>query len=311
MRHADVALVLNIIAKYLPCIHLASMEEIPIERPLHERVDSKGFRYMFSEDAVHDAKHRIVLDKGTRDKSIKAMILDSKDRVVIFQWVSNSCNRNRVRRFDPAKRSNRLMCDRLPHFFEMVSGWNDELMFIDENRLFVCELKEANGDGYGVTYPVYRTESAIIHVVFQASASRYLIMEAGDVLISLPRSDAGFGKPTEVARFEEEMYCLVADPNGPQLYATNSTTKLVEIRLEPKLSISPIFDIERDLPTKLKTWHLSGIDVHRDQLLLMGVAEYGNLRSKSWQSKGKLDVDNEHGSMVLPKDLHFVVRLNL
>jgi hypothetical protein len=95
----------------------------------------------------------------------------------------------------------------------------------------------------------------------------------------------GFGSAREVAHFTAEMYCLVADPTPgyTQLYASDSTKNIVEIRLEPKLCITPVFDMT-SLPLELTSWHLCGFDRHSTGLTMIAMRPLTQVKPKDFSS---------------------------
>eukprot|EP00466_Bigelowiella_natans_P004551 jgi/Bigna1/79951/fgenesh1_pg.66_\ len=283
--HADVyrsfpsfAPILKILREYVPSIlALHSINPISVPSPSEEVIDSKGNR---------------------------AATMDSKDRILIHQWVLDSVGHNRVRRIDLKTRANRLVCHHVEAYYDIFVGYhrdfkmpigqqtfhspffkyvfgrtNDEIAAISEEGLFVSQYyphDDDKQDGYGPFKCLYQPDGRqIIQACYHPLTREYYVYEEGDVLVALKISENKLLESREISHFGREFMRLVPDPAAPRLFATDDTTGIVEILVDEinEGRVNVLADISQLLPFKLDAWHLTAFDKARDQLVLLGVVK--------------------------------------
>jgi len=286
--HADVyrsfpsfAPILKILREYVPSIlALHSINPISVPSPSEEVIDSKGNRYVVSDSrSIYNEDNQVVADRGTRSKRLMAATMDSKDRILIHQWVLDSVGHNRVRRIDLKTRANRLVCHHVEAYYDIFVGTNDEIAAISEEGLFVSQYyphDDDKQDGYGPFKCLYQPDGRqIIQACYHPLTREYYVYEEGDVLVALKISENKLLESREISHFGREFMRLVPDPAAPRLFATDDTTGIVEILVDEinEGRVNVLADISQLLPFKLDAWHLTAFDKARDQLVLLGVVK--------------------------------------
>ncbi|GAB5364158.1 hypothetical protein AAMO2058_000944800 [Amorphochlora amoebiformis] len=283
--------IIRILTEYLPGLSLIKIEPLDMPNILHEICDSKGRRYTYNKEILLDKTGKIVAERGTRNKVLMAVCFDSQDRLLVHQWVKNSIGQNRIRRIDPRTGANRIICDKIDTYFDIISGADDEIIALGDTFL---------AQDFKV---IYRSNTrGILNICYHPLLKSFFIMEEDYHLIELWKEKKSNKFQTRtIGKFSSELYGMVPDPILPRIFAADDNTGVVEINLRSSSEgltdnsrVTKLIDIkealkEFDLTRKtfniseMIGWHLSSFDRTMERLTMVAMTrEVSESRPHKW-----------------------------
>lgn len=278
--------IVYITIRYLPsCVKHVGIRGVP--KVINGAVDNNGKLYTHTSQDLLGPTFLSVANRGTRDKSIGDIAIDSKNRVVFFQWVHGYLNKNRLRRWNSITHGNTLLLQDLGSFFGILFDSLDNIYGWNENKLFRFKILPC--ETYTKPQPIYQTERQIMHACYQHKVRKIMLLESDNVLVSIDIGSGVNGQFTShiLRKFDCDLFCLVSDPLSPSvLTCSDDGTVIYRIYIAPDPSLITILDLKN---YGLVTWHLSCFDNHHDALIILGRSERKSKYLSDWNKANNVE----------------------